>query len=65
MKTFKKCLAVILSIMMIASVIVVPAAAEETAELITKEISIFDLSDATVGTTVTGSDSAIRKVQCT
>ena len=50
MKTFKKLLAVLLSVLMIASVIVVPAVAEEaTEETVSREVSIFDLSSVEFG----------------
>lgn len=63
MKTFKKLLAVILSVMMLLSVVVLPATAEGTAAAaettISKYISLLDLSKTTLNDKKTGVPSGI------
>lgn len=54
MKTCKKLLAVLLSVLLLASAVVIPVAAEEEPELVTRYISLLDLSKIDVGTSVTG-----------
>lgn len=57
MKTCKKLLAVLLSLMMIASVIVVPATAEEAAA--ENYVSLLDMSGLTAGTTTEDDAAAL------
>ncbi len=63
MKTFKKLLAVTLSFIMMVSVVVVPVNAIETEPtadtVVTKEISILDLSNIEVGTSTEGTAAAL------
>lgn len=66
MKTFKKLLAVVLSIMMLLSVVILPTSAEDTAAAaettISKYISLLDLSAATLNDKKTGTPSGIANI---
>ena len=66
MKTFKKLLAVVLSVIMLLSVVVIPASAEDaaaTAETtISKYISLLDLSETTLNNKKTGTPSGIANI---
>lgn len=51
MKAIKKLVAILLSVMMLLGLVIIPSSAEDVAAdtLVTREYSLFDLSEATVG----------------